>query len=356
MKKIKSVLSVLIVLSIILFMISSCSNSGTDEASVTSGSTSNDLSNTNESSIQEVSDISEANSDVESEVINMIDIFYTAFGDSISRGCMLENPTEDCYPNLVSQKIDALQFVGDVAYDNFSVDGQKSNQLLDLVKTKSAEISSSDVITISTGANNILSVFSQKSVEIISANGVPISDFSSLTQIFGSLASPNADAELYQKVVDAFAALDAYLTGDEFQTSIDAAADRLAVDLPEIINYIKSQNPDTTIVVSTIYNPYNGFKVALGSTTLFDASPVVEKAVKALNDVITANSETLGYIVAEVYTAFDEYSGDEQILNANFSILKLTNASLDVHPTVEGQKLIADTVYETLSDKISNNA
>ncbi|OGO90417.1 MAG: hypothetical protein A2Y17_12705 [Clostridiales bacterium GWF2_38_85] len=355
MKLLKNILSFVCIVSLFSLTLVSCSqqnNTSESESNASADieSTSSSVSEADISDIEASNDSSEITSEAESEVVNMIDLTYVAFGDSISRGCMLANPAEGCYPNLLQQKLDAENYIGEVAYSNFSVDGQKSNELLDLIKTKNDEIMAADLISISTGANNILSIYGQNVFEILTENGIDAQNFTELSQLLGSLSSPTTDSETFQKVVDAFSALNIYLTGDEFQACIDTAAEELNDDLPEIINYIRTQNSDATIVISTIYNPYKTFKIAIGASTLFDASSVVEKAVKSLNDVITDNQPQLNYTVADVYTAFDEYDGNDQITNAFFSLLKPANTNFDVHPTDKGQELIAETVYDALNN------
>ena len=135
-------------------------------------------------------------------VPKMININYTAFGDSIARGAVLINPETNSYPALVSVKLKTL--VEELSFQNFAINGQTSPQLFELLKTKDEILKNSNVITISTGANNILGVFISEAAKIFNNHGFSMNDVLNAGSIFQDVFSGSAETERYQQMLLVF--------------------------------------------------------------------------------------------------------------------------------------------------------
>ena len=293
---------------------------------------------------------SEATSKVSVSI--MAKLNYTAFGDSIARGAGLVNPETNCYPAIVLTKLKALQSVEQIKYQNFAIDGQTSPQLLEQLKTKGDVIAKSDIITISTGANNILGVFLAQAAKIFDKYGFAMNDVLNVGSIFSDIFSGAPDPTTYQKLLQIFTELNNYIESDEYDVQIATAAAQLRSDLPKIVAEIRSRNKDAIIIVNTIYNPYKHLAIKMGNISLFSPADETENAVVALNQVINEEQKKLGYIIAPVYEGFNAYKGNERLENAYFSFESLRATNIDVHPSIAGHKLIADIVYETIFQTI----
>lgn len=348
------------VLFLITLTVSSCTDKGTRSVANNSSDTSkNNFSELLESS-ESHSNTTSTTSEEESDTFAERKIRYVAFGDSIARGARLNDPATQCYPYMLVGSLDNIPGVNGVDYVNLAVDGQTSEQLLKQLTTNTNSVIDADLITISTGANNILGVMVDKTISILKANGFSTNSLGNTADIFTELFSGNADVSMYQNVLTAFSQINTYISSEEFNAEIDTAAEKLRNDLPEIINLIRKYNKNAVIAVNTIYNPYKSLAIAAGITPLFMPSQITETAVMKLNDVIEELSNELGYIVAQVHDEFNSYSGDERLENAFFSIQSPGSTDIDVHPTENGHKVIAEVVYDAikkpLKDKLKSEA
>ena len=101
------------------------------------------------------------------------------------------------------------------------------------------------------------------------------------------------------------------------------------------------QAPEADIYVTTVYNPYKGYKITLGGLQAeLPLDAVADNAVRALNAVITSQADALGYTVADSYTAFENSGADLVNAGANFSV--------DPHPNRAGHELLAETHAEKI--------
>lgn len=216
-----------------------------------------------------------------------------AIGDSIAFGAMLEDKN-DSYPSLMAEKL-GLEEV------NISVNGYDSEDVLKLLETEEAiaAVKDTDLISLSVGGNNIL--------KLMIKNAMGLTDFSSLIK----LISP------------------------EFVTNLNSGIAKFETEFPQIIDSIKEINPDATIIVQTVYNPYK----FVSTGTLLDFSSISDSLIVKLNNVIISyfNENPDAFILSDVYTAFEE-KAEATYLNADFSTM-----NIDPHPSKEGHILIAET-------------
>ena len=238
--------------------------------------------------------------------------YFTGLGDSIAYG-MSATPgfgyVDLFYNNAISMKGNES-----LTLANLGVPGYTSSQLLAQLQsdpTTIADLSKAQVVTVSVGGNNILA-------PVIATLAVAFQlDPTSPTfpvDLATALAQPGA-----QDIITA--AL------PEIQTNIATGATQFATDWPQIVATIKTLAPQATIYVTTVYNPISP------QDPLY---AVFDPAILAINSAI--KTPGAGYLVADVYTAFNDYQGSEPLVNFNWY-----TGNLDPHPTTAGHELIYQT-------------
>ncbi len=249
---------------------------------------------------------------------------YAALGDSIAFGYGLSSPETERYSALLDTYIDALPGYEAESY-NYGINGQTSSELLAALTNDPAfapELTGADIVTVSIGANNVLSP--------------AISMF--MQYAINSLIEDAAQQRAANK-----------LLYDAFNKEAAAGVAMFAEDLPRIIAAIKARAPEAKIFFETIYNPYNNvsLKLPVGDAVM-DLNEASDELVGKLNAIITANADALGYTVADVYTALENETG---VVNAE-SFTEgggiLNYAALDPHPTAKGHAIIAGTFRDVL--------
>ena len=208
--------------------------------------------------------------DNETEPLN-----YVVLGDSISRGSGVTNHDKACFGRIIAD-------TNGYNYANYGVDGLESSGLLSMLQRDDVvkDVAKADIISISIGGNNFLnSVF---------------------TLLFGGV--------LINK-----------------EAALDRVLDPFYEDFCNIISTIRELNPDTVIIVQTLYNPATG---ALRSLAGF--------AVKKLNECFyrydSENPDTI--VIADVATALDGHAQCFEV----------------IHPTAQGNVEIAKVLLKVLYD------
>ncbi len=249
---------------------------------------------------------------------------YTALGDSIAFGYGLLSPETERYSALLDTYIDALTGYEAESY-NYGINGQTSSELLAALTNDPAfapELNGADIVTVSIGANNVLSP--------------AISMF--MQYAINSLIEDEAQQRAANK-----------LLYEAFNKEAAAGVATFAEEMPDIIAAIKARAPEAKIFFETVYNPYNNvsLKLPVGDAVM-DLNEASDELVGKLNAIITANADTLGYTVADVYTALENETG---VVNAE-SFTEgggiLNYAALDPHPTAKGHAIIAGTFRDVL--------
>ena len=108
-------------------------------------------------------------------------------------------------------------------------------------------------------------------------------------------------------------------------TEIEKIVENFKVDFRKIISTIKEYNSDVLIVVQTLYNPVPG---AIRKT--FQNG--VDRLNAAYFDCLEENPES--YVIADVAAAF---SADPKLIACDF-----------IHPSAEGNRVIAQVILDTL--------
>lgn len=254
---------------------------------------------------------------------------YYALGDSIAAGYALENPAEDCYGALFVSRFDTVK------YENFAVSGDKTGDLLALLPA--LDMSDADLVTISIGANNLLS-------HAIGALGAVFDRFG--YGILQEYASALIKGEKSERVEDFIRDIKEALTGSAFDEKAEAGLLALKEDLPFIFEQIQSQNQkeNPVFVVQTIYNPYEGFVLGLPGGDIFDLSTECDVYLRRYNEAIAAIAGEYGVLVMDVYGAFQGSKTD--FINAGITAIPAISFSFDPHPNARGHVEIADLLYQ----------
>ena len=237
-------------------------------------------------------------------------IYYTALGDSIATGYRLSDVSKS-YVSLFGKYLSAETV-------NLGQNGLTSQGLLDKLNNDQTVISSvkkSDIVTISIGGNDMLSVF--LSLKPDSLN--------SLISAVKAIQSGN------------------------IQSKVSAQIAQFAQTWPKIIARIKELSPNAVIIATTVINPYRGMIINVPLVINFDLSSYVDKNVSQINAVITGDAESGGYLVADSFKAFRD-SGGKTLTNAS-----LPRFDFDPHPNADGHALIFST-HKALKFNFTHNA
>ena len=229
-----------------------------------------------------------------------------SLGDSIANGYGLTKQSES-YTGILTKEFEYPCVLLSAR------DGQKSGELLSLVKMMEFDGEKTEVITISTGANNILG---------------PAMDV--FMQLF---LQPNLALETLQS--------------EEFDQQLRDGVEDLREDLPLIIDKLRESAPDAEIVILSIYNPFDGAKISLMGTDIL-LGEMTEEYVLLLNEVISEVAAEKGCLIADAYTAFK--ASTEQVVNvtadANGYIMEY-----DPHPNAAGHRIIASLILAALAEE-----
>jgi len=238
---------------------------------------------------------------------------YVALGDSIPYGYYytdlwnyLGGGTDtDSYAEQLARSLG----VTSIDFFDASVSGYNTVEVFDQIDTISAQISAADIITLCVGANDIMDAASRTLSGLQKYN------------INWSVANTGRDSfELYW---------------------------------PQVIDKIETLNPDVTLVVMTIYNPYRltdsyynlvdpYFSASSGAD--LGLNYIIENTM-SLEDTAWGNllAEGFDYRVADVYEAFNTHINKD-------SLTGFYRSFCDPHPNQLGQNVIYQAHIELLGD------
>ncbi|MHB1368109.1 MAG: Ig-like domain-containing protein [Eubacteriales bacterium] len=224
---------------------------------------------------------------------------YVALGDSIATGTIYSGKTITTYVTYFHQYLIAENPGASVTLQNFSTDGDRTNELLSKIINNTSgivdAIKSADVITISIGGNNLM-----------------------------------------QAAKDSTA-----LGGYNFNKINTAVAQQGMIDFagqfPQIIDKIKEYNPSSKIIVMSVYNPYNESDSALHNTV--DSFLFCSGA--GINDIIYNYAGAI-YKVADAFSAFDAYAKANNMKAVTYFYASdfWGNLTRNPHPNAAGQNIL----------------
>ena len=272
------------------------------------------------------------------------DYTILALGDSISAGYGLSDCESECFVRLMAEE-------GDIVL-NRAVDGNEAVDIVDqLINTENGnyispeDIEIADVVTITCGGNDMMALLYEKIAEEY-PNVHPRKKKITADEVLEKLAGGDVYA-----IAAAMHVLDIedevyYMNDGDF----DVRLDEFISNLLWIADYIRSLNPNVKILVATQYNPYVEFEKSAGLDVLYFG---MEDGATRLNEEIAKNALKGGYVVCDVKSAFDKYTGDADLYNANPDV---DNINLDFHPSKAGHEVIAEVFMKKIRHYLGNES
>lgn len=259
---------------------------------------------------------------------------YIAFGDSISAGYGIDNEA-DRFVNIVAAK-------NDYTLDNKAHnDGNTAAGILAQLQENNWDdaIRNAELITITCGGNDMMDLLYDMIAAEYNAGNDPDITPEQVPEILA-----NASSNLMQALKLITAAQDvlegdpangvpAFADSDEFEAKLDA----YITDLTAVMAYIRNLNETAIVIIPTQYNPYTAF----AGGTYDVVATEVGRGAKKLSQAITETAAAADYLVADVYTAFENDS--RNLCNASDDPI-----NLDFHPTKDGHAVIAACMQEVL--------
>ena len=270
-------------------------------------------------------------------------------GDSISYGYGLDDPNTERYSALLTAKLEQSDNRKWNDY-NYAVSGDDSSDLLKRLNDgKAVRLPSADAIVICIGANNMLGVLEdyfmeaaeEKNIDFAAMNSMSDEELASLQEEF------QAEMEDTEHLME------------ELTTRIDENLDRLVTDLDQMYDWIRERNSTAEIYILNVYNPYPDAEAPLLGIESEDAEPYgefVQEKIDRCNQIIAEFTEKHTDLtpvdIASVFAEADPLpiigTGLYDTENSKADFETEDPNYLDPHPNAEGQKLIADTVFQVM--------
>lgn len=235
------------------------------------------------------------------------ELVYVALGDSIPYGSyytslwnyLFGGTDTFSYVEQLSNSINSTSF-----YDE-SASGYNSDDILEQINELSSVISEADVITLCVGANDIMDAASRS-----------------------------------------ISGLDKY---DIDWDMANSGRDSFEANWPQIVDSIENMNPDVTLVVMTIYNPYHTDDPYYNLVNPYFSS--TDENHYGLNYIINHTEELYGHLLDESfdYRLVDVYEGFNNHPDMD-SLTGFYDEFCDPHPNQAGQNLIYDLHMVEMSD------
>lgn len=262
-------------------------------------------------------------SPVETEpvVVSEDAIVYLSLGDSIARGYGLADVEGERFSTIAKAYWQA-HGIDEVTVYNAGVDGQDLWGVLDTVNEKADPAwFSADVVSISMGANHILST---------------------VWSFLSTLSTGEVE--------------DAAALCADFMDAVTEACTILDAGLPLLIENIHEMAPDATILFLTFYDPYGALptEIVVGDSVVLVDS-LIDAAVQQVNACI--RGAVADYVeVVDVYAAFAEDTASLVCVEAPESCdpAAIDMGKMDPHPNAAGHKRIGELVGEAYLTVLAN--
>ena len=275
--------------------------------------------------------------------VQSVEKTLVTLGDSISFGYGLDDVTTERYSALLKNQLESRDKITWNDY-NYAVSGDNSSQLIHKLNNgRALHAPSADVIILYIGANNLLGAYGDYIIEKAEEKGIDVSNPEKLTE--------DDIADLQKQFEDEMQDTDAVIKA--VQTKIDENLDQLDTDLETIYQWIRERNQDADVYVLNIYNPYSE---GLSSDLVPADSDLAEYAqsqIDRANTIIAKLTEThddlIPVDVAAAFAACDPVPvfGDTNAESTDGDAMEY----YDPHPNADGQRVIADAVWEKMKDR-----
>lgn len=291
----------------------------------------------------------------------------TVLGDSIASGYGLTDE-EYNYGQIVADYLSG-------SVENYAVSGYDSAETLAQVRSfdsaQKAQLADSDIVIISTGANDMINYAASSLLDFAETNNLlkdgktaddipekpslqslkELIDKDALFNFTDSFANIKSFNDRLTYIYQNITYTDANPNGANREQII---AKQIIPNINEIVSEIKTANPDARIVLQTVYNPLQleasyeeKMKANYGSTAYIQ--------FKVLFSNITAKyAESLktveGVEIADVLTDFSSTDENSQKYGWYFTNIQSGRDKIDIHPTQAGHVAIAATILNTLGE------
>lgn len=281
-----------------------------------------------------------------------VDYFnVVALGDSIARGYGLVDPEKECFPWVLTELL-GESLGNKTGYLNYAVDGHKTSELLELLEHGAISgIENADLVVISIGANNILSVFTDTLMSFFEKNDIKTEGLVGSAAFRLDESAENENSSVSDEDVQSFfAELNALLVSEKFENEMADGIKALKSELPKILDNVFQKNPDVSVDLMTLYNPFKGFSFGIGYIDAsLDLDALAAKWVKLLNaEIKSVVKKFPNVILVDTYEPFRR--SEDKMLNAGFSFSPLS-LSVDPHPNAMGHRFIAELFLKQLKAK-----
>lgn len=243
----------------------------------------------------------------------------TVLGDSIAKGYSSDKANEiKCYGRIITEQIaEENEIYFD--YQNYAKNGLDTQGLNEKVLSRDTvkrNLNKSDIILLTMGSNDLLNEFKRESQEILNSD----TKFRSAPQAMNELQEAvKKNPLIVLKIIDALSSWD--------YGSFEA-------QWAEAMETITQQKKDNAqIIVTNIYNPI--YNMQLPGTM----NKVVEDIIQNMNSIIEKRAEEFDYKVVDLF---------------NSNIVAFVQGD-GLHPSQEGQQLIATMVYDKIEPDPDTN-
>lgn len=243
-------------------------------------------------------------------------ITCTVLGDSIAKGYSTDKVKPiKCYGRIVTEQISEEYGIW-FDYRNFAKNGLDTKGLNEQILSRDTvkwSLNKSDVILLTMGSNDLLNELKREAQKILESD----TKFRSASQAVGELKDGvKKNPLIVFKIIDALSSWDYGSFEGQWIKAMDT---------------ITQQKKDgAQIIVTNIYNPISNVEMP---GTL---NKVVENIIKNMNSIIEKRAEEYGYEVVGLFqsnvAAFVQGDG--------------------LHPSQEGQEMIAQMVYRLIRDPL----
>ena len=262
---------------------------------------------------------------------------YVVMGDSIAAGYALEGYEDegvlprDSYAARIGKELGVTPV-------NCAKSGITSQEVLDKLKNGAYDeaLSGADFVTLSFGSNDLLEPFTD-CLYAVFGEEFQGKNAEEAMQLFKGKYNP-ATKDGRKKLQDKWLELRERLLHDQ---KINAAPEKFSDIFSETMDLLRKKAPKARIFVTSMYNPFRTFELSLPGIFEFDLGTVCDDYIERMNQKIYTQKE--GYELVDVYPVFQKYP----CVNARFTILDLSQFSLDPHPDVYGHKVIAEMILNT---------